>query len=116
MGLGESLQRLLKEAARDLRTFWRWVKRWRLRALRTVPWLASVVFETNPQSVPPRYSAEEAPFATRRTVADELRWLDALEGQLAKHKTDDDIQGWSWMNVRFAGRPAWSCCTTSAPR
>jgi len=108
VGFGESWRRLLKEAVRDLRTLRRWVKRWRLRALRTVPWLTSLVLETNPQSELPRYSANEAPSASRRAVAEELRWLDAWEALLAKHKTDDDdLRGWAWMNVRFAGRPEW---------
>jgi len=105
--LGESWRRLLKRAARDLRTLKRWAQRWRKRAPQTVPWLASLVVETNPQSEPPRYSAEEAPPATRGAVVEELWWLDALGVELAKHNADDDIRGWSWMNVRFAGRPEW---------
>lgn len=107
MGVGESWQRLLEEAGRDLRTLKRWAQRWRSRALRTVPWLASIVLEANPQSELPRYSAKEAPSGYRRMVAEELRWLDALEGLLAQHTKDDELRGWAWMNVRFTGRPEW---------
>lgn len=107
VGFGKSWQRLLKEAARDLRTLKRWASRWRSRALQTVPWLASMVTEANPQSELPRYLVKEAPSGYRRMVAEELRWLDALEGLRAKQTTDDDVRGWAWMNVRFAGHPEW---------
>lgn len=55
----------------------------------------------------PMYLAEEAPPGPRREVAEELRWLDALEGQRAKGGADDEVRGWAWANLRFVGRTAW---------
>lgn len=107
VGVGETWRRLLEGAGRSLRTLRRWAKRWRWRALQTVPWLASLVFEANPQSAPPRYSANEAPFDPRRAVAEELRWLDALEGQRARNEIDGEVRGWAWANLHLGRRTTW---------
>lgn len=104
VGVGETWRRLLEEAGRSLRTLRRWAKRWRWRALQTVPWLASLVFEAHPHSEPPGYPANEAPSGARRTVAEELRWLDALEGQRARNELDGEVRGWAWANLRLGRR------------
>lgn len=87
-----------------MRTIRCWAERWRSRA---VPWLASVVQEAYPQSVLPMYLAEEAPPGPRRVVAEDTRWLDALEGQGATNVADDDVRGWAWADLSFTGRMEW---------
>lgn len=107
VGFGESLRRLLEEAGRSLRTLKRWTKRWRWRALEAVPWLASLSVTANPQSGLPLDSAGEALPESRRVVAEELRWLNALEALWAKERADGELWGWAWANVRLGGRHWW---------
>lgn len=107
MGGGTSLQRLQEQAGRSPRTLRRWIGRWRQRALRSVPWLAGVVQEVHPSRGLAEFLAQEAPPGLRRAVAEEFRWLDALEVGRAQQGQVEVIEGWAWVNLRFEGLIPW---------